>query len=65
MWLETDPGERFSDIRVHEFIQTGAEVLVTACPFCLVCLEDSVKSTPDKKLSVLDVAEFAAAALTE
>ncbi|MEA3439270.1 MAG: (Fe-S)-binding protein [Chloroflexota bacterium] len=64
MWLETAPGERFSDLRVVEAIETSAETLVTACPFCAVCLEDSVKALPSNKLPVMDVAEIAAAALT-
>jgi Fe-S oxidoreductase len=63
MWLETLPGERFSDIRVVEASQTGASILATACPFCLVCLEDSAKGARMKDMQVLDVAEIAAMAL--
>ena len=63
MWLETHPGERFSDIRVVEASQSGASILATACPFCLVCLEDSVKGARMKDMQVLDVAEIAAMAL--
>jgi Fe-S oxidoreductase len=64
MWLETAPGERFSDLRVQQAAQTGAETLVTACPFCIVCLEDSAKSMRLEHLRTLDVAEIAAIALT-
>lgn len=64
MWLETAPGERFSDLRVREAAQTGAETLATACPFCVVCLEDSAKSMQGGHLRTLDVAEIAAIALT-
>lgn len=63
MWLETAPGERFSDLRVQEAAQTGAQTLATACPFCVVCLEDSVKTMQGKHLRTLDVAEIAAMAL--
>ncbi len=59
MWLETAPGERFSDLRVEDAIQTGAVFLVTACPFCLVCLEDSLKARRADLMAVLDVAELA------
>ncbi len=59
MWLETAPGERFSDLRVAQAIQTGAQVLATACPFCAVCLEDSVKAQPTTVLTVYDIAELA------
>jgi Fe-S oxidoreductase len=63
MWLETAPGERFADIRVQEAMATGAEVLVTACPFCIVCLEDSLKASAIPGMVVMDVAEIAALAL--
>ncbi|MEW5871945.1 MAG: (Fe-S)-binding protein [Chloroflexota bacterium] len=62
MWLETAPGERFSDLRVSEAAQT-APLLVTACPFCIVCLEDSAKLAKLEHLAVLDVAEIASMAL--
>jgi Fe-S oxidoreductase len=64
MWLETEPGERFADIRVQEALATGAEVLVTACPFCIACLEDSLKAQGIQELVVMDVAEIAAQALS-
>jgi Fe-S oxidoreductase len=63
MWLETAPGERFSDLRVKGAVETGAGYLATACPFCIVCLEDSAKGMKLEKLQVLDIAEIAALAL--
>jgi Fe-S oxidoreductase len=63
MWLETAPGERFSDLRVQQALETKADVLVTACPYCISCLEDSCKARGLLKLKVLDVAEIAAMAL--
>lgn len=63
MWLETPLGERFSDLRVEQAFQTGAAVLGTACPFCVTCLEDSLKGSGNKGLEVCDVAEIAARAL--
>jgi Fe-S oxidoreductase len=59
MWLETVPGERFADIRVQEALATGASVLSTACPFCIACLEDSLKAQKISNLVVMDVAELA------
>jgi len=63
MWLETAPGQRFADLRVLEAKQTGAKRLITACPFCVVCLEDSIKSTRMQDLEVMDIAELAVEAL--
>ncbi|MFN2158736.1 MAG: (Fe-S)-binding protein [Anaerolineales bacterium] len=58
MWLETPSGERFSDIRIKQALETGASILATACPFCLVCLEDSLNALGKKNLFVLDIAEI-------
>jgi len=63
MWLETAPGERLSDLRTQEAVATGANVLATACPFCIACLEDSVKAQGIQDLVVMDVAELAALGL--
>jgi len=62
MWMETQAGERFADLRVQEAAGTGAELLVTTCPHCVACLEDAVKVT-GRDLRIVDLAELAAAAL--
>ena len=41
IWMETPKGERFSDLRLEQAIDLGAEALVTACPYCITALEDS------------------------
>ncbi len=63
MWLETAVGERFSDLRVQEALATRAQVLATTCPFCIACLEDSVKAEKIQGLEVMDVAEIATLAV--
>lgn len=65
MWLETPVGERFSDIRVRQAADTGADYLITACPFCIVCLEDSAKLMSTTDMGILDVAELALMATQE
>ena len=62
MWMETQADERFAGLRVTEALETGAEALVTACPHCIACLEDSVKLS-GQELRVMDLAELAAGAL--
>ncbi len=62
MWMETKAGERFADLRVKEALDTGAEVLVTACPHCIACLEDSVKLS-GQDMRVMDLAELATSAI--
>lgn len=65
MWLEgTNPGTRLAQLRVKEAIETGADVLATACPFCLLTLEEAVKHlNAEDQIQVLDVAEIAVEAL--
>jgi Fe-S oxidoreductase len=65
MFLEgTNPGTRLAQLRVKEALDTGAEILATACPFCLLTLDEAVKHlNVEDKLRVLDIAEIAAQAL--
>ena len=64
IWMETKKGERFSDILVDQAISLGAEVLATACPYCLLNFRDSV-SNADKEdvLEVRDISEIVQEAL--
>jgi Fe-S oxidoreductase len=53
-----------SALRVAQAAATGAEVLVTACPLCLIMLTDAVKTAGlEDSLRVMDLAELAAQAL--
>ena len=63
MWMETPPGERFSDLRVQEALDVGADIIATACPLCISCLEDSIGSMGVTKLKVRDIAEITQMAL--
>ncbi len=64
MWLETPVGERFSDLRVEQAAESGADILATACPFCVSCLEDSAKFKKLSGLQVLDIAEIVVQAVS-
>jgi Fe-S oxidoreductase len=63
MWLETAASERFSDLRIHEAVDTGAQILATACPYCIIYLEDSMKDLGIGGLRIMDIAEIAVLAL--
>ena len=41
IWMETPKAERFSDVRLGQALGVGAQVLVTACPYCITNFEDS------------------------
>ncbi len=58
-WLETVKGERLGDLRVLEAIETGAEAIITACPFCVQMLEASIKGLEvEDKISVITISEL-------
>jgi Fe-S oxidoreductase len=42
IWMETKKEERFSNLRLKQAIETGANVLATCCPYCITAFEDSV-----------------------
>lgn len=44
MWLDEHQGERININRTEQALKTGAELIVTACPFCLTMLEDGTKA---------------------
>ncbi|MEW5724612.1 MAG: (Fe-S)-binding protein [Thermodesulfobacteriota bacterium] len=61
LWMETEPEKRFSYLRVQEAYEAGAEVLATACPYCVSMLEDSVKTRNlDEKLRIMEISEILA-----
>jgi Fe-S oxidoreductase len=41
IWMETPKGERLSDLRVAQAKEAGADVLATACPYCISNFEES------------------------
>ena len=49
-------GERFGELRVMDAIDTGAEVLVTSCPYCVNMMTDACNSL--KKQDALEVKEL-------
>lgn len=65
MWLEgTNPSLRLAQWRVNQALETGASILATACPFCLVTLEEAVKHlNMEERIRVMDIAEIAVHAL--
>ena len=65
MWVEASrPGERLAEIRVRDALALGAEVIATACPFCMFTLEDAVKTTgAEGAIEVLDIVELVAQAV--
>ena len=59
IWMETAKNERFSDIRLKQAQDTGAEILATACPYCITQFEDSRMSLADSSaIQIMDITEI-------
>jgi Fe-S oxidoreductase len=62
MWLEERIGTRINVNRTDEALGTGADVVSTACPYCLIMLDDATKGrqaegAASESVRVLDVAQ--------
>jgi Fe-S oxidoreductase len=66
IWMETPKSERFSDLRVQQAEETGAEVLVTSCPYCITNFEESrLGMEGDEILEIKDLTEIVAEAIED
>lgn len=60
MWKEEEEGaERVSENRLREALETGADTLAVACPFCMLMLADAAASQ-EAAIQVRDVVEIVA-----
>jgi Fe-S oxidoreductase len=58
MWLDVQGDDRVENERSAEAANTGAETVVTGCPFCKVMLEAGRQSLEESDIEVLDLAEL-------
>lgn len=57
MFMEENTGERINHVRTRQAVATGAQTIVSACPYCLTMLSDGVKEL-GVDLRVKDIAEI-------
>src|SRR5579885_916515 len=63
-WMEERIGKRVNQSRVNQALETGAEVLAAACPFCITMFDDGVKGVEaEEQLQIEDIAELVARAI--
>jgi Fe-S oxidoreductase/nitrate reductase gamma subunit len=65
LWLEEQKeGQRINEMRTEQAMAIKAEVIATACPYCLQMFEDGIKSKEaEESLKIKDVAELVAEAV--
>lgn len=60
MWLEEHGGQRINEMRTDEALATGADIVGTACPFCLTMINDGINAKEVEQAKALDIAEVLA-----
>jgi Fe-S oxidoreductase len=65
MWMEENRGTRINTERTRQALETDAETIATACPFCLVMMRDGLAETPAGAgaTQARDIAEILAGSL--
>ncbi|MFC1937538.1 (Fe-S)-binding protein [Chloroflexota bacterium] len=59
IWMDTPKGERFSDLRLEQALEVGANILAISCPYCMLNFDDSVLSSDKGDLiQVRDIVEL-------
>ncbi len=59
MWMEESIGTRVNVDRTLEALGTGADVVSTACPYCMIMLDDAVRANgKEDDVRVLDIAQL-------
>lgn len=59
LFYEPKEEERMGVVRVRMAAEAGANVIVTACPFCLANVEDAIKvAGMEGKMTAIDLAEL-------
>jgi Fe-S oxidoreductase len=59
MWLEENIGKRVNMERTEEALATGADVVSTACPYCMIMLDDAVRAhNKEDDVRVLDLSQL-------
>ncbi|MFB6490713.1 MAG: (Fe-S)-binding protein [Thermoproteus sp. AZ2] len=58
-WYDVKEERRISHIRLEQLLGTGADTIVTLCPFCNAMLSDAAR-TKEAKVAIKDLAEIVA-----
>jgi len=67
MWMEETRGTRINAERTRQVLETGADTLATACPFCMTMLRDGLtdagRAEGDEAVTAQDISELLAASI--
>lgn len=57
MWMREGSGDKINELRAQEIVKKEPDMIVTACPYCLVMFNDALKNL-EMDLKAYDVAEI-------
>jgi Fe-S oxidoreductase/nitrate reductase gamma subunit len=61
MWMEEEPAKRVNVKRTEDILRAKADLVATACPFCLVMFEDGLKTKGvEETVKAMDLSELVA-----
>ncbi|MFC2022378.1 heterodisulfide reductase-related iron-sulfur binding cluster [Chloroflexota bacterium] len=64
MWMEEDPDKRVNVKRTEQIIEAKADLVATACPYCLTMFEDGLKTKGvEESIKAMDLSELVVEAL--
>src|SRR5438067_371251 len=58
MWMEERIGEKVNHRRLSHIEETNANAVATACPYCLIMLDDAAKTKNREDIRRYDIAEL-------
>jgi Fe-S oxidoreductase/nitrate reductase gamma subunit len=58
-WMEERIGKRISEMRIEQVVETKADMVASACPYCLQMFEDAIKAKGvEETLKARDISEI-------
>ena len=62
MWMEETRGTRINEERTRQVLATGAQIVATSCPFCMVMMSDGLAAADGGgAVNAMDISEVLAA----
>jgi Fe-S oxidoreductase len=66
MWMEENIGKRINSERFEQLAATGAKTIATACPYCMIMLDDAMKEKGlEEEFEVMDLVQMMLASIDE
>lgn len=57
-FMEEKRGQKISDLRLDQLLESDPDIIATACPFCKIMLDDSLKKKNLENIKVMDIFEI-------